>query len=75
MYASHVSGPGSPAEVELVEIAGNETFLHLEAGGSRCRRTRRWRGCFCPSAGSTVRVGADAKHLYLFDAATGESLT
>ena len=26
---------GSPAEVEVVENAGNETFLHLDAGGAR----------------------------------------
>jgi ABC-type sugar transport system ATPase subunit len=58
--------------VELIEIAGNETFLHLDAGGSRfvarvgSEEPR-------PDVGSTVRIGADAKHLYLFDAATGES--
>ena len=68
-----LSGPGSPAEVELIEIAGNETFLHLDAGGSRLV-ARVGGEELRPDVGSTVRVGADAKHLYLFDAATGESL-
>ena len=68
-----LSGPGSPAEVELIEIAGNETFLHLDAAGSRlvaCVGGEELR----PDVGSTVRVGADAKHVYLFDAVTGERL-
>ena len=68
-----LSGPGSPAEVELVEIAGNETFLHLDAGGSRLV-ARVGGEELRPDKGSTVRIGADAKHLHLFDAATGESL-
>jgi ABC-type sugar transport system ATPase subunit len=68
-----LSGPGSPAEVELIEIAGNETFLHLDAGGSRLV-ARVGGEELQPDVGSTVRVTADAKHLYLFDAATGESL-
>ena len=68
-----LSGLGSPAEVELIEIAGNETFLHLDADGSRLV-ARVGSEELRPDVGSTVRVGADAKHLYLFDAATGESL-
>jgi multiple sugar transport system ATP-binding protein len=67
------SGQGSPAEVELIETAGNETFLHLDAGGSRLVARVGGEGPQ-PDVGSTVRVHADAKHLYLFDAATGESL-
>lgn len=68
-----LSGPGSPAKVELVEIAGNETYLHLDAGGSLLV-ARIGGEELQPDVGSTVRVAADAKHLYLFDAATGESL-
>jgi sn-glycerol 3-phosphate transport system ATP-binding protein len=67
------SGPGSPAEVELIEIAGSETFLHLDAGGSRFV-ARVGGEELLPHEGATVWVGADAKHVYLFHAATGESL-
>ena len=59
--------------MELIETAGNETFLHLDAGGSQFV-ARVGGEELLPDEGSTVRVGADAKHLYLFDAATGKSL-
>jgi ABC-type sugar transport system ATPase subunit len=68
-----LSGPGSPAEVELVEVAGNEAFLHLEAGGLRLI-ARVGGEALRPDPGSIVRLVADEKDLYLFDAATGESL-
>ena len=66
------SGEGVPAEVRVVEIAGSETYLHLAADGSTfiARVGTRLR----PEIGSTMHVLADAKHLYLFDAATGMAL-
>jgi multiple sugar transport system ATP-binding protein len=65
-------GEGVPAEVQIVEVAGNETFLHLTAEGSTlvARLGTRLR----PAIGSTVLISADADHLYLFDAATGAAL-
>jgi ABC-type sugar transport system ATPase subunit len=68
-----LSGPGSPVDVELIEIAGNETFLHLDAGGSRFV-ARVGGEELVPDVGSTVRVGAEPRHLYLFDAGTGETI-
>jgi ABC-type sugar transport system ATPase subunit len=65
-------GAGAGIEVQVVEVAGNETFLHLGAGGTDL--IARVESDLRPELGSTVRVHADAKHLYLFDAATGRSL-
>ena len=57
-----LSGPGVPAEVQVVELAGSETFLHLMAGGRgswpgsglSCARASASRsGSKSPSAGST----------------------
>jgi multiple sugar transport system ATP-binding protein len=66
------SGEGVRAEVQVVEVAGNETYLHLSAGGTTlvARVGTRLR----PEIGSTVFVGADEENLYLFDAATGATL-
>jgi multiple sugar transport system ATP-binding protein len=66
------SGEGVPAEVQVVEVAGNETYLHLSANGSTfvARVGTRVR----PEIGSTVLVSADEKTLYLFDAVTGAAL-
>jgi multiple sugar transport system ATP-binding protein len=65
-------GEGVPAEVQVVEVAGNETYLHLAARGSTliARVGARVR----PEIGSTVLVRAEATHVYLFDAATGAAL-
>jgi ABC-type sugar transport system ATPase subunit len=65
-------GSGEPATVQVVEIAGNETFLHLGAKGSTL--VARVGADLRPDIGSTVHVRADARHLYLFDAESGESL-
>jgi ABC-type sugar transport system ATPase subunit len=63
---------GERAQVQVLEVAGSETFLHLVAGGdsliARVPSHRR------PEAGETVRVSADLAHAYFFDAATGEGL-
>ena len=61
---------GTRAEVQVLEVAGSETFLHLVADGdaliARVPSHRR------PETGETVRVSADVGHAYFFDAATGE---
>ncbi len=63
---------GTRAEVQVLEVAGSETFLHLVAEGdtliARVPSHRR------PETGETVRVSADVGHAYFFDAATGEGL-
>jgi multiple sugar transport system ATP-binding protein len=63
---------GIRAEVQVLEVAGSETFIHLVADGdsliARVPSHRR------PQTGDTVRVSADADHAYFFDAETGEGL-
>ncbi len=63
---------GTRAQVQVLEVAGSETFVHLVADGkaliARVASNRR------PEAGETVRVSADSEYVYVFDAATGESL-
>jgi multiple sugar transport system ATP-binding protein len=63
---------GEPAEVQVLEVAGSESFLHLVADGesliARVPSHER------PEAGETVRVSADLAHAYFFDAETGEGL-
>ena len=63
---------GAPAEVQVVEMAGNETYLHLQAGDSPI--VARVGAALRPSVGSTVHVRANAADAYLFDAETGETL-
>jgi ABC-type sugar transport system ATPase subunit len=65
-------GAGAGVEVQVVEVAGNETFLHLGAGGTDL--IARVESDLRPELGSTVHVRAEAKDLYFFDAATGQSL-
>ena len=64
---------GTRAQVQVLEVAGSETFVHLVADGktlvARVPSQRR------PETGETVRLSAAADHLYLFDGATGESLS
>jgi multiple sugar transport system ATP-binding protein len=66
-------GEGAPAEVQVVEMAGNETYLHLQAGDSPI--VARVGAALRPSVGSTVHVRANAADAYLFDAETGETLS
>jgi multiple sugar transport system ATP-binding protein len=65
-------GAGAPVEVQVVEVAGNETFLHL--GGDGTELIARIQSDLRPELGSTVKVRAEPKDLYFFDAATGRSL-
>ena len=77
-----VDGPGVPAEVQVVEMAGHETYLHLtlgapghEAGsGSGQAVVARVGDGLRPAVGSSVRVELPRGHAYLFDADSGETL-
>jgi len=65
---------GAPAQVEVVEVAGNEAFLHLDAGGTRL--VARVGPEHRPAAGSTVALAvAVPGSVHIFDAETGEALT
>jgi ABC-type sugar transport system ATPase subunit len=65
---------GAPAVVEVVEIAGNESFIHLDAGGIRlvARVGPEQR----PAVGSTVALAVTIPgSVHVFDAETGLALT
>jgi ABC-type sugar transport system ATPase subunit len=65
-------GLGVPAEVQVVEVAGNETFLHLATGGHRlvARVSFQYRA----RVGEQVRVQIPQRQFYLFDADSGQTL-
>jgi multiple sugar transport system ATP-binding protein len=63
---------GIPALVRLVEVAGHETFVHLEAAGIRL--VARGEASLRPGAGSTVRVSLEAARVHLFDADSGDAI-
>jgi multiple sugar transport system ATP-binding protein len=71
--AVSAEAPGVPAMVELVEVAGSETFLHLrtpEAGMvARVGATVR------PRVGSEVWLSAPPELVYVFDRTTGATLS
>jgi ABC-type sugar transport system ATPase subunit len=65
---------GAPAVVEVVEIAGNESFIHLDAAGNRlvARVGPEQR----PAVGSTVALAVTIPgSVHVFDAETGVALT
>ncbi|CAN5334955.1 sn-glycerol-3-phosphate import ATP-binding protein UgpC [soil metagenome] len=66
------NGAGVPAEVEVVEAAGNETFLHLMA--SEQRLIARVGQDLRPDVGSMVGVEIPRRRAYLFHGETGETL-
>jgi ABC-type sugar transport system ATPase subunit len=66
------NGAGVPAEVEVVEAAGNETFLHLLAEEQRL--IARVGQDFRPDVGSRVGVEIPRRRAYLFHGETGETL-
>jgi ABC-type sugar transport system ATPase subunit len=68
-----VDGEGTPAEVQVVEVAGNETFLHLAAEGRRV--VARVGPDLRPPVGSVVRVSAAAADVYFFDAESGATVS
>jgi ABC-type sugar transport system ATPase subunit len=67
-----LGGPGVPAEVQVVEVAGSETFLHLLAGGERL--VARVGLELRPRVGERVRVQIPERRVYLFDADSGRTL-
>ena len=67
-----LSGPGVPAEVQVVELAGSETFLHLMAGGQRL--VARVGLELRPRVGEQVWVQIPERRVYLFDADSGRTL-
>jgi ABC-type sugar transport system ATPase subunit len=67
-----LAGDGAPAEVQVVEAAGNETFLHLGANGDRV--VARVGPELRPAVGSTVRMRVDDCDVYLFDRDSGAAV-
>ena len=63
---------GMPATVNVVEVAGSETFVHLVAEGEAL--IARVPSQARPSPGDTVRVRAESDHANFFDAVSGERL-
>ncbi|MBA3330862.1 MAG: ATP-binding cassette domain-containing protein [Actinobacteria bacterium] len=63
---------GGQAEVQVVELAGNDTFLHLLAEGQRL--VARVAPDLRPAVGSTVHVRSSPGRAYLFDADSGRTL-
>jgi ABC-type sugar transport system ATPase subunit len=67
-----LGGSGVPAEVQVVEVAGNESFLHLVTGGHRL--VARVGFQLRPRVGEQVRVQIPQRQYYLFDADSGQTL-
>jgi len=67
-----VTAGGVPAEVQVVEAAGTETFIHVDAAGHglivRAGPDVR------PPVGSTVHLAVEPERVHLFDADSGVSL-
>jgi multiple sugar transport system ATP-binding protein len=69
----HVTlGGDVAAEVQLVEEAGSETYLHLVADGQTI--VARVAPDVRASPGDRLPIGVRPKHIYLFDAETGEAV-
>jgi ABC-type sugar transport system ATPase subunit len=69
---STTDGPAA-ATVALVEVAGPETFIHVDAGEHRL--IVRASGLVRPKLGSELRLSVRRANTLLFDAETGETLT
>ena len=65
-------GDGAPLTVEIVEPAGNQTFLYLSAGNDTV--VAAVEADLRPALGSTVWVGLDERWVYMFDADSGTTL-
>ncbi len=63
---------GKPAEVELVEISGEDSYIHLRAGNVQLVSTVS--AGPRPQVGDQVHVTIKPANIYLFDAETGETL-
>ena len=67
-----LDGPGVPAEVQVVEVAGSESFLHLAVGSQRL--VARVGLELRPRVGAQVWVQIPVRQAYLFDAESGQTL-
>lgn len=67
-----LGGDGVPAEVQVVEAAGNETFLHLDIRGVEL--VARVGAELRPPLGEIVQVDIPRRSAYVFDAETGKTL-
>jgi ABC-type sugar transport system ATPase subunit len=67
-----LDGTGAPAEVEVVETAGNETLVWVATDGLSL--VGRIPPDLRLELGATVRVTASARNVYVFDAETGATL-
>jgi ABC-type sugar transport system ATPase subunit len=67
-----VPDEGQPVEVEVVEDAGHERYLHLIAGGHRL--VARAALAVHAAPGDVLHVAARSEDAHLFDAETGEAL-
>jgi multiple sugar transport system ATP-binding protein len=65
-------GDGVPLTVEIVEPAGNQTYLYLSAGNDTV--VAAVGADLRPPVGSTVRVVLDERRAYVFDADSGTTL-
>jgi ABC-type sugar transport system ATPase subunit len=65
-------GPGPPAQVQVVEVAGSETYLVLDAGGVEL--IARTSPDVRPAVGSTVVLSVAAERIHVFDAETGGAI-
>jgi ABC-type sugar transport system ATPase subunit len=63
---------GPPAEVDVVEVAGNEAYVHLSVDSHRL--VARVPAEERPEPGARVGIGAASTHVYLFDAESGQRL-
>jgi ABC-type sugar transport system ATPase subunit len=66
------SGSGKPAAVELVEVSGEEAYVHLKAGDVRL--VAAVPASSRPGLGKRVGVTIKPGDVYLFDAESGETL-
>ena len=65
-------GDGAPLRVEIVEPAGNRTYLYLSAGNDTV--VAEVDADVRPPVGSTVRVALHERWAYVFDADNGTTL-
>jgi ABC-type sugar transport system ATPase subunit len=67
-----VPSKGKPADVELVEISGEDSYIHLRAGDVQLIATIS--AGSRPSVGQRVGVTITPGNVYVFDAESGETL-
>jgi multiple sugar transport system ATP-binding protein len=63
---------GLPAQVQVVEPAGSETYLHVAAGEALV--VARVAASFRPPVGTTVHIGVESEDAHVFDADSGQTL-